>query len=254
MRSSQRDRFQGVLTIVRFNWHLYVIAIIVVVLLLTIAGLLPQPLTILIQLAACGIMLLLVVSLLASYLAYDASSLYKLEWLRPYVSDAKFGANIHAGFDETSCLLRGFYPEVSWSVYDFYDPKKHTEISIKRARKAYPAVSDTVSHTTEYFPCENKRFDIILLTLAAHEIRDTEERVVYFRELSRSLNVGGEIIVTEHLRDKANMIAYNLGSLHFHSPSEWLSTFREAGLSVSGIMKPAPLITTFILIAHGETH
>lgn len=254
---TQRTRLQGVLTIVRFNWHFYAIAFAAAAaLLILVTGLIPLPLvlTALFLLAAFGIIFSSVLSLVASYWAYDASELYQLKWLDPSLKHCQKGANIHAGFDETSHLLRQIHPTVEWLIYDFYDPEKHTEVSIKRARAAYPPAPDTIPHSTSSFPVEGRKFDIILLTLSAHEIRDTRERVDYFKALSASLNHGGKIVVTEHLRDIPNMLVYNLGALHFHTSSEWLTTFKESELSVIKRIKPAPLITTFILSPHADTH
>ena len=38
----------------------------------------------------------------------------------------------------------------------------------------------------------------------------------FFRELKRVLAPGGRVIVTEHLRDLANIAAYSIGAWHFH--------------------------------------
>ena len=43
--------------------------------------------------------------------------------------------NINAGFDETSYILDDKFPNATIKAFDFYDAEKHTEASIKRARK-----------------------------------------------------------------------------------------------------------------------
>ncbi len=65
-------------------------------------------------------------------------------------------------------------------VFDFYDPHLHTEISIKRARKAYPAHPNTQSIQTSSIPLPNEVADSIFLVLAAHEIRNHAERARFF--------------------------------------------------------------------------
>ena len=48
--------------------------------------------------------------------------------------------NIHAGFDETSVMLKEKFPACELIVFDFYDPAKHTEVSIQDGRtKGLPA-------------------------------------------------------------------------------------------------------------------
>jgi ubiquinone/menaquinone biosynthesis C-methylase UbiE len=91
----------------------------------------------------------------------------------------------------------------------------------------------------------------IFAILSAHEIRNDEERNSFFKELRRALTATGQIIVTEHLRDTANLLAYNIGFFHFHSKKTWLNTFHSAGLSVASEIKITPFITTFILDKNG---
>lgn len=100
---------------------------------------------------------------------------------------------------------------------------------------------------------DDKSLDRVILMLAAHEIREHHERVTFFRELHRVLLDDGLVIVTEHLRDTTNLIAYTIGAWHFHSCSEWLHTFSKAGFYIEREMKNNLLITTFILKKHGTT-
>src|SRR5439155_13733602 len=115
-------------------------------------------------------------------------------------------------------------------VFDFYDPAKHTEASIRRARKAFPPFPGTLSISTGHIPLENCSAGKIFAILSAHEIRNAEERNAFFCELNRMLSASGRIVVVEHLRDSANYLAYNIGAFHFHSRSAWQSTFQAARL------------------------
>ena len=49
----------------------------------------------------------------------------------------------------------------------------------------------------------------LFLLLAAHEIRNDEERVNFFKQLKNVLSPAGKIIVVEHQRDIYNFMAYN---------------------------------------------
>ena len=247
-----RSSFQGVATVVRFNWHFYLIALGAVATLLILAALTAGWPAIVCLAVSALVILTLGISLVATWLAYDASGLYRLDWLDRWLSGQGQAANIHAGFDETTALLRDRFPRFTWSVFDFYDPVRHTEISIRRARNACPPPAETIAISTPRLPVPNGSFDRILLTLAAHEIRDATERIAFFRELRRALAPGGLIIVTEHLRDWPNLAAYNLGSFHFHHPSTWRTSFAAAGFVPVATVKPAPLITTFVLKPDGS--
>jgi SAM-dependent methyltransferase len=243
----KRRTCQGLITVLRFNWHFYLIAIAGILTILAAAWLLvPASLPLAAFIAFAG-MVAIDLSLAATLYAYDLTGLYTLGWLEPWVAASKRAANIHAGFDETTELLRELHPDIEWTVMDFYDPQKHTEVSIKRARAAHPPQHGTQTITTSHVPLDDSSLDCVLLMLSAHEIRDRDERIGFFRELHRVIAENGTLIVTEHLRDLPNIIAYNIGAWHFHPRSEWLATFEGAGLRIATELKNNALITTFIL-------
>lgn len=238
METITRKPFQGVTNIIRFNWHYYAIILLISVLLL----IRPE------WYKTLGISLLytaMLISLVVSYYIYDHSNLYSLNWLPPLPPGTI--VNIHAGFDETSALLAAKYPDAQLVVFDFYDPEKHTEVSVKRARKAYPPYPGTISIDTEEVPLKENSADAICLILAAHEIRDTAERIEFFTRLKKALKPNGMIIVTEHTRDLYNFCAYSIGSMHFFSHKTWKRTFAKAGLSISTQSTITPFISTYTL-------
>lgn len=247
-----RKPFQGVWNIIRFNWQYYVLSAVAIVALLLLRNNLPAAL----RAAAIVLVLLIVIStfisLAVSFFIYDLSNLYKLTWLdkMQIISGSKI-VNINAGFDETSNLLKSKFANADLTVLDFYDQTKHTEVSIKRARKAYPPYPNTQQTSTTHLPLQDNSADNVFAILSAHEIRNDEERVSFFKEINRVLSVTGQIIVTEHLRDRANFLAYNIGFFHFHSKTTWLKTFQSAGLKVASEIKITPFITTFILCKNG---
>jgi hypothetical protein len=235
-----RKPFQGVWNIVRFNWHFYLLVLMLLVILL------------LLKMVVLSLILFAILfeTLLVSYFIYDLSGLYKLAWAEPSSSNAVI-VNIHAGFDETSALLKSKFSGSQLLVYDFYDPGKHTEISIKRARRAYPAFAGTKSILTTAIPLGDVAADRIFVILAAHEIRDPAERAVFFSELKRVVKDNGRIFVTEHLRDLPNFLAYNIGFFHFIPRRSWYKAFAGAGLVVAGEVRINPFIRTFILEKYG---
>jgi SAM-dependent methyltransferase len=246
-RPVKRRPFQGVWTIIRFNWHLHAAALAAIAVLLAGAFFLTGIAALLCALSAVAAAFSVLLSLLATWHAYDASGLYQVSWLAPEMKSTLQAANVHAGFDETSVLLKSAFPRINWHVFDFHDPAKHTEISIRRARRAQPPSSETMAIRTDQIPLADSSLDRVLLILAAHEIRDHQERVEFFRELKRVLAPCGRVIVTEHLRDLANIAAYSIGAWHFHSRDAWLATFHQAGFRVAGEFRNNLLITTFVL-------
>ena len=241
-----RKPLQGVMNIVRFNWHFYAIASLMMLTATAFAYYLEIPLLLLLAgLALLGCML----SLLVSMYIYDLSGLYKLNWIASS-KDEQLIVNIHAGFDETSALLQDKYPGATLQVIDFYNPEKHTEISIRRARKAYPGLPQTVSADASHLPLPDSAADKIFVIFSAHEIRDSAERKRFMKELARSIQRDGRIYITEHLRDLPNFLAYNIGFFHFYSKADWLKIFEESGLKLEREIKLTPFISTFIIAKH----
>lgn len=245
-----RKPFQGVQNIVRFNWHYFVLSGVAIVALLVLGSYLNSAPGTIAVICALVIAALNLISLSVSFFVYDLSALYKLNWLDGLCAGNKI-VNINAGFDETSSLLKSRYPRADLIVLDFYNPEKHTEVSIKRARKTYPLFPDTRQTTTDLLPLPSSSAQSIFAILSAHEIRNNEERTVFFRELNRVLTSDGKVVLTEHLRDLPNFLAYNIGFLHFYSRKSWQKTFSDAGFSVTREVRITPFITTFILEKNG---
>ncbi|MCZ4408187.1 class I SAM-dependent methyltransferase [Cryomorphaceae bacterium 1068] len=246
-----RKRFQGIGNIIRFNWHFYLIACLGLALLFAFSSYLPASLQTLALSLALLVTLTITTSLAVSYYVYDLSDLYQLRWLSD--ADDKTVLNVNAGFDETSDLIRVYFPKVDLTICDFYNEEQHTEPSIKRARRAYPLIEDTLVVSTDRLPFSEDSFDYSLAILSAHEIRNEKERIVFFKELNRVTKSEGQIYVTEHLRDFNNFLAYSIGSFHFHSKSTWKRTFDHANLKIAGEIKSTPFITTFILKKNGAS-
>src|SRR5208282_3268556 len=123
---------------------------------------------------------------------------------------------------------------------------------IRRARRACLPLPGTRSIGTADIPLPDDSADKVFLTLSAHEIRNRDERIVFFQSLKRCLKPTGQILVTEHLRDLPNFLAYTVGFFHFLSAASWHETFRQAGLRIAAKRKTTPFITTYVLEKHGN--
>lgn len=251
MVTYKRKPFQGVLNIIRFNWPFYAGVLLLPVLLFVFRGMVSANTAVLLVLATAAALLAAIVSLLVSMYVYDLSGLYRFRWMDQLRAGPDQTIwNIHAGFDETSAIIRGKFPEARLQVFDFYDPQLHTEASVRRARAKYPAYPGTVSCTTAEAPPGNPP-SLLFLVFAAHEIRDPAERTRFLRLLGQSMVPGGKMIVVEHLRDLPNFLAYNIGFLHFYSTRQWRQSFREAGLLAGPEERITPFIRKFELYADG---
>lgn len=246
-----RKPFQGLMNIIRFNWHFYALAGMVTLFLFLLRNDLPFILPTWLILIP---VLLIIISLSASYYIYDASGLYAMDWLEEDVLTANATImNVHAGFDETSALLQKKFPLASLKVFDFYNPRKHTEVSIARARKAYPPFPGTQSISANALPVEPASVDLAFCIMALHEIRGEGERIVFLNQLTRAVKPGGKVYVVEHLRDLNNFLVYTIGFLHFYSGKTWLRNFSDGGLSLLKEKKINPFVSVFILQKRSST-
>ena len=254
MEKLKRRAFQGVGNIIRFNWHFYAVAFFIVLVLSFTKKYLPFYMSFIANTAIVFTIITTFISLSVSYYIYDYSDLYTLKWLDFLnIKDNATLVNINAGFDETSSILQDKFPDKNLIVLDFYDASKHTEISIERARKAYPVFPNTINIRTDSISLQANSVDYIFLIFAAHEIRNEAERTSFFKQLKNVLKDNGKIIVTEHQRDLPNFIAYTIGFFHFFANKTWKKIYTQSALSIQKEFKLNPFITTFILTKNGIT-
>ena len=240
-------RFRGVANIVRFNWHFYAISLVAVLAAvggaLQLSGLAGMTL----WLVALTTVFSTLTSLLVSWYVYDLSGMDRFDWLRLPEQPARRVIQLHAGFDESRRALANVVSHADYRVYDFFDPQKHSEVSIRRARIAYPPDPATVAVDSERLPLEPGSVDLVALIFSAHEIRDEAERIRFFRQLAGALAEEGRILVVEHLRDWRNFGAFNFGFLHFLSDHTWGQTFSAADLHLESQERPNFFVTAYML-------
>lgn len=154
MEGIRRKPFQGVTNIIKFNWHFYVIAVIVAIISIFCNRFLVSVFHFVNKIFITLGITSVIISLLVSWYVYDYYNLYSLSWLDQInIVSGKKIININAGFDETSAIIAQKYKPSNLTVLDFFDPILHTEISIARARKiyaAYPVLSQWMQTSFHY--------------------------------------------------------------------------------------------------------
>ncbi|MBI1767414.1 MAG: methyltransferase domain-containing protein [Bacteroidetes bacterium] len=243
----ERRKFQGVLNILSFNRHFYIIGLGILAVLLLVHFLAEWP-VIIFWLIIAAFMYGLIMPLLVSAYVYDFSGYYKFNWLKNIVSDnekIKLIININAGFDETSFIIKNKFPESDLRVFDFYNAKQHTEPAIIRARKVSLIYPNTQQIASNSIPLKDNTADIIFLLSAVHEIRSHDEKVQFLKECHRLCKSGGKVIMVEHLRDFPNFLAFSVGFTHFFSRSVWKNAFERAGFSAFQETKFTPFMSIF---------
>ncbi len=247
---SKRAPWQGMMTILRFNWPFYVAAIMVTV--LAAAGIFAMEggwWKIGCGLALAGALYFLIISSGVSHWVYDRSDLYRWKWLGRVLGENKIERAIfcHAGFDEASENLREHFPGCAWVVLDHYDETRMSEPSIRRARRLFPPTSQTRAAAFDRWPAHDESADAVLGLLAIHELRSEDERAAWFAEARRCLHPGGRVVIAEHTRDLANFLAFGPGFLHFHSAASWRRSWERANLDMVESFRVTPWIRIFIL-------
>lgn len=255
MEKINRKPFEGVANILQFNWHFFLIGFLSLAAIIITVTNYPAFFHPIIWLIIILGFIVLTSPIIVSYYVYDRSGFYELDWLNSFNIESKDRiANINAGFDETSYIIQQKFKVAQLTVFDFFKAEKHTEISIGRARRKYSIYPNT--HTLEHYeqPLTNAPFDFILVIFAAHEIRNTSERVAFIECLKKSLTNDGKIILVEHLRDLPNFLAYTIGASHFYSRKSWKHVFSAGNLQLENESKFTSFISVFTLKNNGNPY
>ncbi|CAN5703979.1 hypothetical protein BH10CYA1_BH10CYA1_05740 [soil metagenome] len=244
-----RSRFRGLSRVILFNWPLYAVAIVVVLGLLVVA-LLPSVDVFISRFALLiliAVLLQTVASLVASHWVYDLSALRDWSWLAKSVGDPRRIVLVHAGYDETGGELARIFSGSEILTVDFYSALERREPSIVRAQKLFPSEVAPITNSLSNWPVPSDSIDLVLVAFAAHEVRDHDKRVVLFKEIRRVLNGTGQVILVEHLRDRANFLAYGVGAFHFLSSADWIRCTEAAELLMQTQFKITPFVRVFEL-------
>lgn len=243
----KRRNFQGVLNILSFNRHFYVLGFIALAFILGSKFIFNWN-NGLFSVVILAFIYGLTMPLFVSAYVYDFSGFYNFDWLRKLkIVDAKdkFNLNINAGFDETSFIIESILPNSKLQVYDFYNAKQHTEPAIIRARKLSLLYPNTQQINSNLIPLNENSVDNIFLISAIHEIRRHDEKVQLLKECRRVCKPNGNVIMVEHLRDIPNFVAFTIGFAHFFSKATWKKAFQEAGFTSFKETKFTPFISIF---------
>jgi SAM-dependent methyltransferase len=243
----KRRKLQGVLNILSFNRHFYIIGIGLLAVLFASYSFVNWPDNVFL-LIVVAFLYGFIMPLIVSAYVYDFSGYYNFHWLNDIIHNAdniKLAININAGFDETSFIIKRNLPGSDLKVFDFYNARQHTEPAIKRARKVSLVYPGTQQISSAAIPVNDNIVDVVFLLSAVHEIRSHKEKVQFLKECHRICKAGGQVIMVEHLRDFPNFLAFTVGFTHFFSRSAWKKAFEQAGFSSFHETKFTPFMSIF---------
>src|SRR5437660_8427192 len=246
-----RGQFDGVLQIVRYNWTLYIVAVLVSMLVVLLVGVVHPPAMLagLLILGALAAVFWLALSLAVSHYVYDRSNLYRWEWIRERVApNPRHVVNIHAGLDETSVAIQEMYPAAEVTILDIYDPAEMPEPSIARARREARPILASVKVDFRQLPLETGSADLVTVIFVAHELRRPASKEAFFREAARVLQPGGRLLLVEHLRDAWNLAAFGPGAFHFFPRREWLRVAGATGFQLGEEFSRTIFVRAFVFL------
>lgn len=254
-KSIERSAFQGLWNVIRFNKHFFIVAFFLIIILCVVVQYTTGVCNYLAERAVLILLCINLCSLMVTYYIYDFSGLYEMNFLKEldFKKDESI-ININAGFDETSAILKKKINPKRLQVIDFYNPEKHTERSIKIARKAYPPYLGTIKAKSNAFLLPSGIADKVFAIFSIHEIRDHKEREACILEIKRVLKQNGQLIIIEHLRDPINFLAYNIGFLHFFSHKTWLKAIMNCDMNVLKTKKITPFLNMYIIENYGNSY
>lgn len=246
--SLRRITFARALRIAGYNWPLYAAAGVGIVIGVVLACL-PDVPPLVRWLGGAGAAVagwFAGASFWAFHAMFDRSELLGGQWLKEELSQppARW-IQINAGLEETTLPLPDVFPGAEGKMLDLYNPSVMTEPAVTRARQQRADVA-TIAVRPESLPVEDGWAEMVVVTLAAHEIRDDQKRQRFFQELRRVVSQDGRVIVVEHLRDLAAALAFGPGIFHFFPREEWLRLGRSVGLEVARERRITPFVRVFI--------
>jgi len=226
----------GTAKVVRFNWPKYVL-VAGLVAAAVVAGAVgaPWPVTASLGLVAGAGATWTVTSLVATWWVYDHRRVY--DQVAVGVEPIGTWAGVHAGFDDATA---GLTRVIGHGPATLVELSMHAGPSLRRAR----GVDDHVAApgAPDGLPLTTGALDALFVTFAAHEIRDPDDQRALFGELRRALAPGGRLIITEHLRDAANVTVYGPGALHFQTWRNWTRRADDAGLTLVSAVAITPFV------------
>jgi len=168
------------LLVVSFNRYFFAIAIVACVIGIGLMAALDSAVVrALLGVGVAVAIYFMIASVLAAYVVYDASDLYKVRWWpgRCLPRPPADGILVHAGFNPASASIRAASPRMRVRVLDFFDPATTTEASIQRAHRSNPTADQEERIAATCWPVEAGSQDAVFALSAAHELRKRSERI-----------------------------------------------------------------------------
>jgi SAM-dependent methyltransferase len=165
-------------------------------------------------------------------------------WVEATAGRPRRWLNLTTGFDDSTATLRRRL-DADGRAVDVFDPTIDHEPALRRARRRYPVGSVSVAPSALEAAIETGVFDTVFLLMAAHETHGAQRQAL-FRVAARTLRPEGRLVLVEHLRDIANLVAFGPGAMHFATRADWLAVAAESRLTLVEETRLTPFVAGFV--------
>lgn len=241
--------FARALALARYNWPLYAVCLLTMVVGVLLFAARPLPLSIrILALTSAGVATwYAIASFVAFHMMFDRPQFLCGAWLTRCVeAPPKTCVQISLCVEETTLPVQHVFPESHCVNLDLFDSAVMTEPAIKRAKQSI-SLSTITRAKPDSIPLGDGASELTLVTLAAHEIRDAALRHKFFTELKRMTAADGCVVIAEHLRNLPAALAFGPGLFHFYPRSEWAALATASGLRIQSEFAMNPFIHIFVL-------
>jgi hypothetical protein len=171
-------------------------------------------------------------------------------WVLEQAGQPQRWLNLTTGFDDSSALLRRALGGDGRSI-DVVDPSLELDRPLLRARRRFPPPGPPVVPAAVDAAIGPHGNDVVFLLMAAHEAHGPA-RGDLLRSATRAIAPGGRLILVEHLRDAANILAFGPGAWHFSPRDAWMAATREAGLRIVDEARLSPFVAGFVFVPDSD--
>ncbi|MDQ3127780.1 MAG: YndJ family protein [Chloroflexota bacterium] len=207
-------------------------------------GNLPDALRIGVGLAGLGALVATSAAVLVTWRVFGPEAPERWAWIRSVGTDSARWLNLTTGFDDSTATLRATLPGRG-SAIDVFDSSRTHAAALRLARAAFPPASESVPVAGLPAVVDSASVDTVFLLMSAHETHDQERRSLFAATRS-ALAPGGRLVLVEHLRDRANVLAFGPGAWHFSDRDDWLRSADSAGLELLDERGLGPWVRGFV--------
>ena len=194
--------------------------------------------------AGVGALSLTAAAVFVTWRVFGANSTARWDWVRSVSARSTRWLNLTTGFDDSTGRLQAIVDGVGRTI-DVFDPTMAHDAPLRRARDAFPPAGLTVPVAALAAVVEPASAETVFLLMSAHETHG-HERHALFAAARHALGSGGRVVLVEHLRDRANILAFGPGAWHFSPRNDWLRSASDAGLVLLDEQRLDPWVSGFV--------